>query len=377
MGRVLFLILALLAYGSLFPWHFEFSSAAGNPLWVVWRGWPAEWTRYILRDVVLNIVIYTPFGFAAALVFRRRHSRRFAAAAAIACGFLFSLSMEVLQVYIPLRDPSSADVLTNTVGSAAGAAVALYFEERLRRLGERRHRRFRSAALLLLALWAVVELYPFFPQIGRTHLEQGLDLLLHTRSVSPIEIWANCAEWFAIGLVLDAIFTHMRTAWLALAMVCVPAQLAIASRLLTVPEIAGALLALALWHFVGAESRPRWCAWLLASAILLGQLEPFYFLAVPQPFSWIPFQAALLSNRALAPAILIRKAFDYGALVWALRYTGLRFIWAGLAVAAALAATEAIQTYLPGRTPEITDPVLALLMMLILRVVGRSATKAV
>jgi len=373
--RFLFLIAALLAYGSLFPFDFEFTSAAGNPLAILLHGWPAEWTRFVLRDAILNVLIYAPFGFAAALTFRRRQSRVVTAAATTASGFLFSVSMELLQVYVPGRDPSLADVLTNTIGSAAGAVFAIAFEDRLRRLGERRTSQFRSAAILLLLVWAVAQLYPFFPAIGITHLRQELALLVRDPQFSVVETWADCAEWFAVGLALDAVFAHMRSSWLAAAMLCVPAQMAIAGRYLTIPEIAGPLIALLLWHLVRTEARPRWCAWMLGSAIVLRQLQPFYFLAVPQPFSWVPLKATLVSGRSDAIVVIARKSFDYGVMIWALCCTGIPYVWAGLAAAVVLGVTEAIQTYLPGRTPEITDPLLALLMMLVLRAMSRPAGK--
>jgi VanZ family protein len=365
--RFLLLIVAIIAYGSLYPWSFEFTAAGGNPVRILLHGWPGEWDRYVLRDIILNVSIYMPLGLAAALVFRRRRSQAFAATAATAFGFLLSLSMELLQVYVPGRDSSLLDVLTNTLGAAAGAGFAIYFEGGLRRLLERRAGQFRAAASLLLLIWAVSELYPLFLEIGRSHLRQELTLLFRFRGLSLVETWANAAEWFAAGIALDALFARMQTFGLAIAMLCVPAQLFITGRSLTLAEIAGALLALALWHFVPRESRARWCAWMLASAILLRQLQPFYFLAVPQPFSWIPFAATLESSREAATAIITRKAFDYGALIWALRCAGEPFVRAGLAVAAALGVTEAIQTYLPGRSPEITDPLLALLMMVVLR----------
>jgi hypothetical protein len=110
---------------------------------------------------------------------------------------------------------------------------------------------------------------------------------------------------------------------------------------------------------------------MLGSAIVLRQLEPFYFLAVPQPFSWIPFNATLESSRGSATVIIARKTFDYGAMVWALRYAGMPYVLSGVAVAVMLGATEAIQMYLPGRSPETTDPLLALLMMLFLRAMSR------
>jgi VanZ family protein len=371
--RFLLLIVAIVAYGSLYPWDFEFTSAAGNPVRILLHGWPGEWDRYVLRDIVLNVIIYMPLGLVAVLAFRRRRSRSLAATAAIAFGFLLSVSMELLQVYVPGRDSSLLDVLTNTLGTAAGAGFAIYFEGGIRQLMERRAGQFRAAATLLLLVWAVGELYPLFPEIGRSHVRQELTLLFRFRGLSVVETWANAAEWFAVGLALDALFARMRTFGLALAMLCVPAQLIIAGRSLTLAEIAGALLALALWHFVPRGSRARCCAWMLGSAILLRQFQPFFFLAVPQPFSWVPFAATLESSREAATAIIARKAFDYGALVWALRCNGVPFVRAGLAVAAVLGVTEAIQTYLPGRSPEITDPLLALLMMAVLRAMSPPA----
>ncbi len=54
--------------------------------------------------------------------------------------------------------------------------------------------------------------------------------------------------------------------------------------------------------------------------------------------------------------------------LWSSRFAAPGWAWlrAGFAVALPLAATEAIQTYLPGRSPEITDPLLALLMTVVL-----------
>jgi VanZ family protein len=374
--RFLLLIVALLAYGSLYPWKFEFTSAAGNPVVILLHSWPAHWNRWLIRDAVLNVGIYVPLGLAAAIAFRRKQTRGTSVALAVAFGFLFSVSMELLQVYVPGRDTSLSDVLANTIGSAAGAAFAVCFEARLRRLGEPRASQLRPASVLLLLVWALSQLYPFFPDIGRTHLRQDWELLLRLSDFSVVEAWAICAEWFAAGLLLDTAFARMRTSWLAVAMLCLPAQLFISNRFLTVHEILGSLAALVFWRFIPPQSRARWCVWMLGYAIVLRQLEPFYFLAVPQPFSWVPFEASLMANHSAAAAVIARKTFDIGAMVWALRYAGMPFVWAGLAVAAGLGATEAIQTYLPGRSPEITDSLLALLLMLVLRAITQPVSKA-
>lgn len=363
----LLLAIAIIAYGSLYPFHFEFTARAANPLLTVWRGWPAELTRYIVRDVVLNVVLYVPLGLAAAMVFLRRDSRAVSAAAAIALAFGVSLSMELLQVYEPQRDPSSLDVLTNVGGGAMGTLIALLSERRIRALVKAPERGLSGAGVVLLAAWAVQEFYPLFPDIGRAHLYDSLSTLLHTRHLPVVETWLGVAEWFAVGVALESMFAHMRTAWLAgLMLFSLAMQMAIADRVLSGEEVVAAAIALALWHFSRSASRALCCAWLLGSAILLRELRPFYFLSVPQAFSWIPFAATLESGRDSAVIVIARKAFDYGAVVFALRCANWVWLRAGFAVAIPLAATEAIQTYLPGRSPEITDPLLALLMTVVL-----------
>ena len=365
----LLIAIAIIAYGSLYPFHFEITERAANPLLTVWQGWPAEWTRYIVRDVFLNVFLYIPLGLAAAIVFLRRHSRKAAAIAAIVLAFAVSLGMELLQVYEPRRDPSSLDVLTNSVGGALGVLIALLNEHRIRALVKAPERGVRGAAAILLAAWAVQQFYPLFPDIGRAHLFDSLSTLLHTRHLSIVNIWLGIAEWFAVGIALESLFERMGAAWLAALMLfSIAAQMVIIDRIVSAEEVAGAAIALALWRFSPRASRARWCVWLLASAILLSELRPFYFLSVPQPFSWIPFVATLEAGRDSAVIVIARKAFDYGALVFALRCAGWPWLRAGFAVALPLAAAEAIQTYLPRRTPEITDPLLALLMMLLLMI---------
>jgi VanZ family protein len=365
----LLIAIAIIAYGSLYPFHFELTERAANPLLTVLQGWPAEWTRYVLRDVVLNVILYVPLGLAAAMVFLRRHSRTVSAVAALLLAFAVSASMELLQVYEPVREPSSLDVLTNSIGGVLGVLIALRNEHRIRALVRAPERGLRGAAALLLAAWAVQAFYPLFPDIGRAHLYDSLSRVLHTRHLSMTDVLLGIAEWFAVGIALECLFERMRTAWLAaLMLLSLAAQMVIAGRLNSAEEVLAAGIALALWRFSGGASRVRWCAWLLASGILLRELRPFYFLSVPQPFSWIPFAATLEAGRDSAVIVIARKAFDYGALIFALRCGGWAWLRAGFVVALPLAAAEAIQTYLPGRTPEITDPLLALLMMFLLMI---------
>lgn len=372
MPRFLLLVIALILYSSLYPFHFEAGQRADEPLETILQGWPSGWSRWVLRDITVNIAFYAPLGLAAAMTLMRRYSRTISVWAAIAGGLALSASMELAQVYIPMRSPNALDIVTNTVGAALGAAVAVSAQRRIRAATEAAEGGWRTAGTILLLLWGLHEFFPLFPEISRGHVYDGLRALLHTGRPPLVETWVNAAEWFAVGLALESVFARMRTWWLALAMVAaMAAQLAVVERNLTLSEAVAAAVVLAAWHLSRRMKRAKICAWWLGSAILLRELRPFYFLAIPQTFRWVPFAASLEAGRDAATVVLARKAFDYGAMIFTLRLTGWSYWRAGIALAAALTATAAIQTYLPGRVPEITDALLTLLMMLVLQKAGK------
>ena len=68
-------------------------------------------------DLLLNIMLFVPLG--AALLLRGQSRRRVAL-----WGLLLSTAIELLQFYIPGRDPSVSDVLANTFGTVLGAFIA-------------------------------------------------------------------------------------------------------------------------------------------------------------------------------------------------------------------------------------------------------------
>ena len=368
MLRFLLLAIALIVYGSLYPFQFESTGRAVHPLLAVLQGWPPGFNRYVFRDIFLNIVIYVPVGVAAAGFFLRRHGRSIAIAASVALPFALSLSMELLQAYEPRRDPSILDVLANTFGAALGVSAALLGETALRRFETRFGRGLGGPGAALLLVWGVAEFFPLIPALGRTHIVEMLREFIHHRQFPPVDIWLGAAEWFAVALALETMWPRLRFEWLAALAACsLAAQLIIDERTLTLAEVLSAGLGLLLWYIAPEKRRARWSIILLASAILLRELQPFYLLSVPQSFSWIPFAATLESSREGAVIVIARKAFDYGAMVFALHLgANWKYPLAGAVTAAGLFVTELSETYLPGRVPEITDAIVALIMMGIL-----------
>jgi len=363
--RLLLLVIALIVYGSLYPWHFDFGSSGANPLWVLVHAWPRGIDRWALRDAAINLLLYFPLGMAAFLA-ARRYGRLLAFDAAMLIALGLSASMEMLQIYDAGRTCSLFDVFCNASGAAAGAVAALALRPKLESLARRKPGWHGPAPLLLAACWASYQLYPFFPLLSQTKLRASLGMLAGSASLSAVEIWASAAEWMAAALAMEAFFGNMRPRWLLAAMACLPLRLSIAERSLTLSETLGAALALLVWSLLPPRKRSPAGLLLLASALVLRELSPFRFAETPHPFSWIPFVATFVSERQSAIVILLRKAFEYGAMVWLFRTRGISYARAAIAVAGSLAVFEAIQRYLPGRSPEITDSVLTLLMAFVL-----------
>jgi VanZ family protein len=359
-------LVALVAYGSLYPFDFNFARDGGAWPFFLLRWTPHHLDRFLARDVTLNILLYVPVGLSAFLMLARRRWAPAAAPLAVFLAFALSTAVEVLQVYVPGRNPNFSDIACNTVGGLAGAWIALCFRPAIEQWLRPAAAVEARPAAVLLAAWAVTQWYPFFPALNQTQLFAALRALaggpLHL-----LGVFGSAAEWVAAALALSAIRGRLRPVWLAVPAVWVAGRLLIAARTVTPDEAAGAALAVLVWAVVPAAARVRVGAVLLGAVIVAGALAPFRFSSSAAPFHWIPFKGAFEADRQAAVVIMARKAFDYGAEIWLLRRAGLSPALSALSVSAALLVLECVQRFTPGRTAEITDPVLALMMCLGLR----------
>jgi VanZ family protein len=365
MKRLVIPIVALIVYGSLYPWHFRFAGAPANPLLVLLHAWPpVAWDRFALRDAIVNVLLYLPFGAAAMWALPHRIPRAAGAAAALFGAMALSASMEMTQVYVPGRVCSLFDVLSNTAGGAAGIAVALLYHPAP--TGSPRRAAIPAGGWLILALFAGYQLYPFFPILSQTRLLHAVERLRAAEGFSLNEVWCSAGEWLAALVVLEAVLDAAgllpSRLWPTLAALCLPLRMVVPDRTLALHEVLGALLGWLAWMLLRRRLRLRAAVWVLGAAIVLRELAPFHLASAPSAFVWIPFRPTFDSERHSALVILARKAFDYGAMVWLLRANGVSWARAGAAVAAVLAVLEAAQRWLPGRTPETTDAVLTLLL---------------
>jgi VanZ family protein len=79
-----------------------------------------------MQDIAVNAAGFVPLGVLLSLILSRTAgwSRRRTLPVTLLSGLCVSLSIELVQAYIPGRDSSLVDLITNTVGAGAGALVA-------------------------------------------------------------------------------------------------------------------------------------------------------------------------------------------------------------------------------------------------------------
>lgn len=366
MPWLLLIVIAFIVYGSLYPFQFDFDRTDLSPFLILLHSWPAKIDKFAWRDAGVNLLLYFPLGLTAFLVMARRLPRTVAALGTLLLGLTLSASIEMLQVFDGSRTTSLMDVTCNFLGTAAGVVAALIFQPQLARLtGRRKSRRGAAGALLLACTWAGYQLYPFVPLFSRGRLREHLARFT-AAPFSWVEACAAAAEWFAFALLMRSLASRFKAPWLALAMLALPLRLLIVERRLTPAELLGAGIAFVLWSYPEEQPKLVAGACLLALAIALRELDPFRFTHPAQSFSWIPFAATFAAEQQNAVVTLLRKAFEYGALIWILRATGYRYLSAGIAVSTALLLLELAQRYLPNRQPEVTDACVAALMACVL-----------
>jgi VanZ family protein len=200
----------MIVYASLEPFSGWMAPLPGTPFFL-FAPWPARFTRY---DIAINVVAYVPFGFFVAMTGRHtRAATRFAIATAMAA--LLSATMETTQMFLPSRDASTIDLVSNTAGGALGglAALVLNGTPGLRaRIGQWRRRVFlggRSGdlGLALLGIWLMAEVNPGIPLFAAT-FDPSLEL---TRDLAGTLLQAAQSAFNVVGVGLFlALLLHQR-----------------------------------------------------------------------------------------------------------------------------------------------------------------------
>ena len=362
---------ALIVYGSLYP--FQFAAAPGADVWRILVG--AKKEHLSLADVLGNVALFAPYGYIGMLARRSRLWWGDAIVVGVSGGVL-ALLLQALQVYLPMRSPSLADVVWNLAGLALGIAGAWL-------LGGRGALRWPAVsrapreALAILAIWLMSELLPLVPSLDWGYVKDNLKPLLAAHWTGLETLKHGVGALLALS-ALDAIAVRGRRLWGAalLAGVAV-AKIFIVGQGLTVAALAGFLGGFLVWQVIRGlpqASRILMLAAVLFTASFWFAVFPFNFSPRRNTFEILPFaallQGSMLDNvRALAGRLVI-----YLGLLWLLRLSSGRLLPGAVALASWVTMLEFLQLFLPGRVADLTEPLWVLLCAWLLHIQPRNDT---
>jgi VanZ family protein len=359
-GGLLAAIVFLIAFGSLYPFSFALDGTA--PFERLGELPRAGATR---SDIAANILMYLPLGSCLAWLLAARRGATLAVAGATLLAAALSFTIEITQLYETRRVASLADLAANTAGAFLGALLALAIARTRRHLHASPFAgllQYPVAAALLFS-WIGYRLAPFAPALDPAEWSASVLPFLDAGWPAPGEALTHLLAWLIILFLAERLAPGRAAAVTALTMGAVLAgRILITGLVLEGAEIVGMAATLALARPFARLPRPR-AARLLAGA-LLGAiawqgLVPFDFQLAQDRFAWLPFGESLTQYRAANLADMFLRCFTNGALVWLLCRAGLSAMAATGIGAGAVFAIEFMQTWLPGQTAEITEPLLA------------------
>jgi VanZ family protein len=362
LGAVVFIV-----YGSLYP--FAFRPFPGDPLRALLATWGARASR---GDLAGNVALYVPLGFFVSLAARRLGFAGRSALAA-ASGTALSIAVELAQLWTSGRQSALSDVIANAAGALFGgvAGAAMWRRGNTRRFAIGG---FPLYPALVAACWLGHRLFPFVPTLDLHKYWHAVRPLVAAPAPAPAAVLRHAAAWLAVALLLEAIAGARRGTWALLALVpgVLGARVLIAGVTLSPGEVAGAGAAALLWTLwlSRAGRRELAIALLFTASIVVEALAPYRWSSQPHAFTWLPFDGFLRSSVASSVPSFLEKIFHYGALPWLWIRAGVHPAAAAVGAAVLVLGLRRAQMWLPGRSAEISDGLMVLLMAGLARFLG-------
>jgi hypothetical protein len=364
---ILVVIAALISYGSLYPLHFTVPDLHAE----AWRKLFGDWSMWTSRgDVLGNVALFVPFGCAGVLTLAMQASLSIRIVAILLISFFLALVLQVAQIYVPERTASLADIFWNLVGSGVGIVAGVL-------MGNQPYAQWRRARTenvvpqTLIALWLFAELLPFVPSLDLQSIKNSVHAFLHP-TIAPEQLvfhaaGALIAAWALTAIVREA---HLRWWVLVVAAVVIVGKIIIVSCTLDVSTLLGLALGFGGWWLMRRWQEPKRSTALLITLLVayaFGALMPFELRESPEPFNLIPFAGLLRGSMLLNSKALAANLYLYAGILGLIRMNGNSAVPSSIALAILVAIFETLQTYLIGRTPDITEPLLVLLVGQVLR----------
>jgi len=362
-------VLAIIIYGSLFPFDFYANPNPAGPFAALIATYRTLGGR---GNLIANILLYIPLGVFSVLALCSRP--RFGhVLLVIFAGCVLSTGIELTQFYDRGRDSALADVYANTAGTGLGALAGIILHDKLRlaAIGNTRQHPF---VVLLLACWLGNRLFPYVPTIDLHKYWHAVRPLLFAPSLPILDLYRHTVNWLAVSLLFEVLVGRARSRWVFMLFVpaVLTARMFVVDITLSPSEVGGGIIAAIVW--VGLLSRLQIRGVLIsimfAGGVIIQGLEPFHFRATARPFGWIPFRSFMEGSITTNIPSFFEKAFTYGALTWLLLRAGCSWRAATVLGGALVLCLRLGQVYIPGRSAEITDVVMLLILAAMMKLVS-------
>ena len=350
-------------------------------------------------DFLANAVAYVPLGILGMVAAGARTTRRRYLAwygLIVLCGITaFSAAMEALQSCQPARVSSIYDVVSNTAGGSIGVLAGWVMESlalaRSRAASDvlvvetaavRAHQRLWILTLAIGLVWVASQTLPWTFSADVGGVRANLSFLRRWQGVSALDVWivlGHAAAWSAIGCAAHLLSPRRLPAaaiMVAFAGLSLGAQLLTTTRApISFEELLGltaaACLTAPLLTLEDADARRAAAATVLfvaaLSTVTAYELRPEPAASTTARFFWWPGVGIGGMRGALDYAMLFGWCglATIVAAAWHRRSRRL-LAWPIAAVIVTL-ALEALQTYVPGRTGDLSAPTFTLLGILVAR----------
>lgn len=367
-------MVGMIVYGSLFPFDFGRPSPDIGAVRELVRTWSLPPSS--LGDLLSNLLLYIPFGFFEALALARWGTTK-RLAITICSGFVLCSIIELAQYYDAGRVTNASDVYLNTLGTGIGALGASLVGSDF---GWPLRKEISANPIpgMLLVGWLGYRLFPYVPTIDLHKYWDSLKPIFLNPTLSGYDLSRSIVLWLAIASLIEGVAGAKRSRFLyplAVGFVLV-AKVIILTKVVTPAELLGSIVSFALWLILlEARPRPRNCvlAIVFAALVIAQRLEPFQFHSATGSFGWIPFVSLMDSSLSVNIQSFFEKFFLYGTLLWLVCETGVNWVWATAMTSGVLLVTSLVEIYLPGRSAEITDSIMALMIGVIFALVMRAS----
>jgi VanZ family protein len=370
------LVVVMIIYGSLYPFEFRVPAVDIGPVTTLFSRWDATPGR---GDFISNILLYMPLGFFGRHVLLGTRHPWLKMGLVVLAGAALSIAMELTQYYDAGRDTEATDVYSNVLGTLLGAIGARAIGTDVVRWTFSQGIQDRVPLMLLIDFLGY-RLFPFLPVIDLHKYFNALKPILYDPSVSTYDLFRHTVVWLTVAALLEQIVGHRRSLALfpLLAAFTLVARILILSTTLSLGDILGAALATFLWFVMALSFRLRFSAitTLLFFLVTIGRLVPFEFADRARAFGWIPFHSFMVGSIDIDVQSFFEKFFLYGSLLWLFGRAGFQLRFAAPFVAAMLFVTSQFEVFLPDRSAEVTDAVMALIMGVVIGLVKTMAPSA-